>query len=159
MYASKLTISPDTMAQAEKPLTSKEIGRLRYERLCELDASGELQRACYREDVLRMLGLEYNQTNAGWISRYIINGYLTETVTNHGWEYHIGYNKPNFEPFAGKHRNMRHAAKPEVKVVPELSKDNVTVATADTIKITKGDITIEMPYHLEIIKQLLNIKD
>lgn len=153
MYASTLTIKPETLEKQEK-LSPKDIGRLRWKRFKELDDSGELQKACYRTDVVNMMGCFKSEAyGASWLWKMIRDKHITETPNTHGYEYHAG-KAPDYTPFGGKRWTSGRPRKDDNKPVTK----SATVDNKTWMVVEKDGVKITAPFSADIIKQLLELK-
>lgn len=144
MFVSKLTVSDELK---QNNLSPQEKGRLRWQRLKEIDASGELQFIKTRKELAVACGFQEGEAKGlSWAGNLYQRGYLSEV--NVGFEngkkikeFHLTGKEPDFD-----HRGVREALKKELSVKPV---EPVVLADAvekafepATILIKKGQMTI-----------------
>lgn len=79
MFASKIIISEET--RKKNQLNRRQQGKLRYQRLQELERSGELSKASTRNELVELLGYpKGNQTGISWVNNMVNRGYLKEYI-------------------------------------------------------------------------------
>ena len=161
MYASKLTISPETQALASKPLTKKDQGRLRYEKFKRLEENGYLTKIKNKHQLLELLGVKDKdyKTGIAWLNYQFKHGYITETLNRYGggFEYHSTSKHPDYTPFGGRNRKKKPQVETVIESKPVLVQETVT-QDIPTMMVRKDGIEIELPYNLTIVNQILNIK-
>lgn len=133
----RLFLNSKTKEELEKPISLKHKGELRFDRLKELEKSGELQDARNRYEIATMLGYPEERLKAGhcWVSSLITRKYLSETligVSFNGrkeYEYHIigepeykGGTRGNWSR-AKKNPNKWSESAERWKLVEELARD------------------------------------
>lgn len=84
MEVSQLTISKETMEQAQRKLTPQEKGDIMLGRLEEIDKSGALAQARTRNDVALYCGYSVANIKAGyaWVKNLIKRGILEEVLVS-----------------------------------------------------------------------------
>lgn len=84
MEVSQLTISKETMEQAQRKLTPQEKGDIMLGRLEEIDKSGALAQARTRNDVALYCGYSVANIKAGyaWVKNLIKRGVLEEVLVS-----------------------------------------------------------------------------
>lgn len=101
MFASKVIISEET--RQKNQLNKRQQGKLRYEKLQELEQSGELSMASTRNELATMLGYpKGNKTGISWVNNMVNRGYIKETImgTNRGKvmkEFHLTSKVPDYD--------------------------------------------------------------
>lgn len=113
---------------AGKKLTTQRKGELRWQKLVELEESGELQACKHRADVGRLIGIKDYNGAYRWVFSMIKKGAIIETVVGREgqtfeYEYHLG-KKPSYSQGGSK-------AKKHVEHKP-LEHEEFTVETPDT---------------------------
>lgn len=169
MFATKVTVSEETMKKNN--LTQLNRGRLRYEKLQELERTGEISKASTRNELMQMVGYERGSASGNsWVVRMIRMGYLTETFVGFEGEkarkeFHLTTKRPDFEHkgVAAAHRGRKRAT---VKTTPkaepkpmQMPAPKVEEKEPTQVKIEYGEmvITIEnasSAYVSEIIKAI-----
>lgn len=149
MLASKLTVSKEL---TESNLNVKEMGRLRWNRVKEMDGSGELQFIKNRKDLAESVGYGRDEARGtSWASNMIRRGYVKETLLtrdgkNSTYEYHLTGNEPDFD-----YKSVRRAKHNRTKVgsKPAALEENTPLSNTlrealepATILIKKGQMTI-----------------
>lgn len=162
MEVSRITFTKETKEKMRKRLSNREKGKLRYDRIKELEDQGLLVKASNRKDIARMGGYtsQQNKQGASWVSNLIKSGYLTETLLGRSsngkklFEYHMTDKTPSY----GRRKTTEQAEdKPRVRenslsTHPQgldnsdmLSKTKRRVEQAPIkIEITRGDISIKV---------------
>ena len=117
MNVSKLTFTRETKEKMSKQLSHFEKGKLRWERLKELDSSGELDKARNRREISGMLGLGHNYgAGYSWISNMISRGHVKETLLGFNkynqpeYEYSI-ISQPVYKPYGNAHKTKNNKTK------------------------------------------------
>jgi len=102
MEVSKITFTKETKEKMKKGLNPFQKGKLRWEKLKELDNSGRLSFIHDRGELIEAMGFEpKSSTGYAWACNLIKRKHLTETLTgfnNQGrpeYEYHLGA-EPNY---------------------------------------------------------------
>lgn len=95
MNVSKVTFSEEFKEKFNKNLSPQEKGRLRWERLNELDKIGALQKITSRKDIALAVGIQNLPAGVTWVASMVKQGVLIETLTGYNnykpvYEYHIG---------------------------------------------------------------------
>lgn len=140
MEVSRLTFTKETKEKMEKPLSHFQKGKLRWDKLTELEKSGKLSVAKNRQEVMGMLGLgsEYG-AGYSWVSNMISRGSIKEILT--GFD---KYNNPEYE----YHVVDTNKPKPVVEKSPvQLNKPvQACQNTCEKVKATikYGELTIEV---------------
>ena len=113
MDVSRLTFTKETKEKMNKPLSHFEKGKLRWDKLSELENNGNLGKARNRRELSAMLGLGGGYgVGYNWVSNMINRGYVKETLLGFNkynqpeYEYHI-IRKPDYEPY-GSARKVRN---------------------------------------------------
>lgn len=153
MFASKLTVSEDTK---NIKLTDNQRGKLRWNKLKELDESGELSFIKNREQLALACGYTSEQKNSSnvWIYGLVKKGYLTEVLTGFvngkaEREYHLTGKEPDYD-----YKNVSRKKKPVAKTAPKDTEPivpknltapvQVMLEPQTIINIKKGDITVSI---------------
>ena len=90
-------------------LTAHQKGKIYFDRLTDLDNSGELSKARNRNEVVSLVGYTGSEGNGySWVSNLVRRGHLTETLVsvedgNKYYEYHLARKRPTY----GKRRRGR----------------------------------------------------
>ena len=147
MQVSRLTFTKETQEKMNQPLTNRQKGKLRWERLKELDEAGMLSKARIRTDVSKMLGLG-DGYGAGytWVSNLIKRGHLKETIYGTDangrmeFEYHIVDNPHYYGTRPTKSK------KAQVTRKRKTSSATSSISTSGQIKATirYGELSIEI---------------
>ena len=125
----RVSFTKETREQLEKGLTRRQAGKLRFNRLKELDDEGKLSAAKNRWDIASMVGLGGVKAGYGWVSNLIGRGHITETLLGTApngkleYEYHI-VREPSY--------NTHKGASPKVENKVSVAK---VEATADKTKM------------------------
>ena len=161
MFASRITVSEETLKQNQ--LSKRERGKLRYQRLVELDKSGEISRATTRNELAVMLGYpDKDKTGISWVNNLVNRGYLTERLvgrdgTHLQKEFHITSKRPDydFKQLKASNKKMRAEKKAkEIMVAEEIERREKEAS----LTITKGDITITATLEAgDIVRVITNI--
>lgn len=113
MLASKVVISEETLNKTK--INASQAGKLRYQKLVELDSNGEISKATNRKELALLSGYpeeSADKRGAQWIGTLIRKGYLTETFSGFGndgqemREFHLTSLKPDYD-FSRRTRNLR----------------------------------------------------
>lgn len=149
MLASKLTVSEEL---TQNKLTPREKGKLRWNRLKELDASGELQFIKTRNELAKAAGYgDKEPSGAAWANNIINRGYIKEVFTGFEGsktikEYHLTGKEPDFDYKGVRKRNAQKKTEkqvePNVDENTPLSKALMEIPQPTTILIKKGQITV-----------------
>ena len=131
----RVDISKETLDRAQKPLSAKEKGRLRYEKLVKAADRGILAKATNRFEVANLVGYtEYEDSSRGysWVSNLLHRGALVEAIDHFDektkrpvYSYYLGDKKPNYEPWGGKRGSGKKSKQVEKTVVREIIKEQV----------------------------------
>lgn len=124
----RVIFSKKTREELEKPLSKKEQGRLRWEKIVEAEKSGALSMCRFRADVARLAGYTKNKDlkNGGagyaWVAAKIKEKYLSEVVVGGTdarpeCQYFIN-SHPNYLPFAGRYGENSKRVKNGKRVKP-----------------------------------------
>ena len=125
----RVSFTKETREQLEKGLTRRQAGKLRFNRLKELDDEGRLSAAKNRWDMASMVGLGGVKAGYAWVSNLINRGHITETLLGTApngkleYEYHI-VREPSY--------NTHRGASPKVEDKVSVAK---VEATADNTKM------------------------
>ena len=93
MNVSRLTFTKETKDKMSKPLTHFERGKLRWDKIKELENEGKLAMAKNRQEILNLMGAPAGYSVVyGWLSTQIRKGYIKEVLT--GFDKH---NQPEYE--------------------------------------------------------------
>lgn len=149
-------------------LTSHQKGKIYFDRLTDLDNSGELSKARNRNEVVNLVGYTGSGGNGySWVSNLIRRGHLTETLVgvedgNKYYEYHLARKRPTY----GKRRRGRKSMTVEdraehlQKLHDEAMKYCVTkeekpqlVIRYGKVEITVGD-NADVEYIVKLVKEL-----
>ena len=134
----RVSVSKETISEAEKKLTTAHRGALLAERLAEVAESGKLSLARSRSDVASMVGYTAGQRASGyaWVKRMIKIGRLTEefdSMNKYGKaEYRYYYNPPKVEP---------EVKQTEVEPEPEVEQTE-HVENKTIVSIYHGETTV-----------------
>lgn len=145
MIASQVVVSKET--RAKNQLSKRQLGKLRYERLVELDKSGELSRAKTRNEVAQMLGYEKgNKTGISWVNNLVARGYMREIPTGSVGgsmekEFHLTSKKPDYDFKNMKAVNQKLRAERKAKAVA-IAQEIEQREKESNLVITKGDLNI-----------------
>lgn len=95
MNVSKVTFSEEFKEKFNKKISPQEKGRLRWERLVELDKIGALQNITSRKDLALAVGIQNLPAGVTWVASMVKQGVLIETLTGYNnykavYEYHLG---------------------------------------------------------------------
>lgn len=145
MNISNFTLTKETKEKMNKPLSNKQKGALRSQKLKELAESGKLSMIKSRGDLAEAVGYPYAQRNTSgyqWIHYKVERGELIERIT--------GYTDDGHAEYEYQYVEAKPKAKPVVKVQPVIWTDEA-VKMSDSIKpmtitITKGDLTIRIEH-------------
>lgn len=106
----RVIFSKDFMNKTKgEGLTAHQKGKIYFERLTDLDNSGELSKAHNRNEVMKLVGYTGSNDNGySWVSNLIRRGHLTETLTGIEdgkkiFEYHLSRKRPVY----GKRRRAK----------------------------------------------------
>ena len=161
MFVSKLTVSQDTMDKNQ--LSKRQRGKLRYERLVNLDKSGEISKATTRNELAMMLGYpKGDKSGIAWVNNLVNRGFLTEHLVGREnglmrKEFHITDKKPDYDFKNLKEATKRLRAEQQAKKILVEKKIEEEKATA-TLTITKGDMSISTTLNShDIVNVLINI--
>lgn len=161
MFASRLTVSEDTLKKNQ--LNRRQQGKLRYERLKELDQSGEISFATTRNELAQMLGYrEGDKTGISWVNNLVNRGYLTEHLTGKSGgkvrkEFHLTSKEPDYDFAKVKATNKKLKAEAEAKRIA-VEKKLEQEEKENNLTIKKGDMTITTKLDgRDIINLLINI--
>lgn len=129
MNVSKVTFSEEFKEKFNKKISPQEKGRLRWERLVELDKIGALQKITSRRQLASAVGIQSPATGAAWAGSMVKQGVIIETLTGYNnykavYEYHLG--KPL------KYTNGRKKANQPVKEVATVEQVKSSVANSVT---------------------------
>lgn len=163
MNVSRLTFTKETKEKMNKPISHFEKGRLRWERLEELERTGKLNSARNRKDISSMLGLgDGYGAGYSWVSNMINRKHLSETLVGFNrsnqpeYEYHIT-NQPDYN-FGG---NTSKATKTRKKTSP-VTKINIKSQSTEPEKNTARvvirykELTIELEeFDVKIIENII----
>lgn len=138
MFGSKLEVSEST--RVYKDLTTREKGKIRWERLKEAD----LTNASTRKDIAMLGGYDRDDVKgASWVNNLVARGYLAEIFEHK--EGQMRYNRyalTGKEPFHRKVKRKRTVIPTEIKEIikPISSSAEVVIARGDmTITLKMGD--------------------
>ena len=161
MFASKVIISEETKKQNQ--LSKRQQGKLRYERMVELDRTGKLSEASTRNEVAVMLGFPSNsKTGISWVNNQVNRGYLAETLVGYEGgkmrkEFHTTNKQPDYDFKRLKEATKRARAERKAKQI-EIEKKIEEDKQSATLTITKGDMTISTTLDgRDIVNVIINI--
>ena len=161
MWASKVSISDETMKKNQ--LNKRQEGKLRYEKLKELDRSGEISFASTRNELAQMLGFrEGEKRGISWVNNLVNRGYLSESLvgTKGGKvqkEFHLTSKEPDYDFAKARATNKRLKAEAEAKKIA-IEKKLEQEEQENNLTIKKGDMTITTRMDgRDIINLLINI--
>lgn len=147
MNISNFTLTKETKEKMNKPLSNKQKGALRSQKLKELAESGKLAMIKTRGDLAEAVGYPYAQRNTSgyqWIHYKIERGELLERITGYTddghAEYEYQYVEPNKNPKPLK--EVLKEFKPQV--IEEKQETPTVLATSMVITITRGDTTVRI---------------
>lgn len=173
MEASRAIFSQETRDKIKKGLSNREKGRIRFEKLKELDETGVLAEANTRPDVATLIGYTKEQWKQGysWVTNMIARGYLSETIVGFSpsgrgeYEYHMTGLEPDYDyKRSGNYKPHKvDAVKPKeelekIKIWTDEAKNIVKDNYAIIISKNGVDIKIELDSKdkvIEIIKDLV----
>lgn len=167
MFANRLIISEDTLKKNN--LAPRERGRLRYQRLIELENSGKISLLTTRKELAQAVGYSPdNATGVSWVNTMINRGYLSETLRGFEngefrKEFHTTGKVPDYDNEAAKKPRKR---KNKTNLLPKdyeelensLPKFKEYAKNTDNRKliIQKGDITITVELSADDIIKMIN---
>ena len=154
MNVSRLTFTKETKEKMNKPLSHFEKGKLRWERLRELEEDGSLKKARNRKELSSMLGLGYGYgAGYGWITNMIKRGHIKETMLKvDGYnqpecEYSI-IGQPDYQPYGNAAKRAKRKStkvKPVKATKPTVKQSSPeTQTTTPKVAIRYKDLTIEL---------------
>lgn len=160
---SKATKVKVRMAKKGK-MSSREKGKIQYDKLCELYEQGALKRVPSRLKLGRLAGYEGpNHKCVGWVNNMLVRGYIDEklislpngTITR---EYSITDKKPEYN--LAKARIEKRRKPQPIEETVELPNAVETTGTPIKIEVSKGDMVVKMELFndkeaVELVKQLL----
>lgn len=138
-------------------MTPKQRGKILFERLVELDKSGEITKATNRTELARLVGAPEGQRGYSWVSNLVNRKHLTETIVGRDGgrylkEYHLAKKRQTYGKRNVKKNKTIVASKPVVKTTPV-----ITEPTPKTI-IKYGKVEIEtfnsLSYIVELVRKL-----
>ena len=161
MEVSKLFLSKDFKKKLNQPIGAKKRGELLWNRLVELDKSGDLQKATTRAAVAKLVGYTDYHKGYRWVRGMVAKNALTETVRGFEngvaqYEYHLGtplsYRSGRKPAFAKVGEPTRPVNKPIVKEEKVTKPITLTITVGDkSFKIE--NLTID---HLkDILKEVI----
>ena len=123
MLASNVIISEET--RKKNQLDKRQQGKLRYQRLRELEQSGALSTASTRSELAVMLGYpKGDKTGISWVNNMVNRGYIKEYITGAERgkamkEFHLTSKTPDydFSQAKAKHKAMRENKVEEINRV------------------------------------------
>lgn len=141
MEVSRLTFTKETKEKMMEPLAHYKKGKLRWNKLKELEADGKLMSARNRQDIIGMMGLSKGYgAPYTWVSNMISKGYIKEVLTGFDkaqrpeYEYHL-VGQPNY---SYKERAEKTKATKEKKKVIEAKPSTETVGKVYTVPTNDG---------------------
>ena len=145
MLASNVIISEETKKRNQ--LSKRQQGKLRYEKLAELDRTGQLQFATTRNELAQMLGYRDNDSKGiSWVNNMVNRGYIVESLVGRDGrtvrkEFHLTQKKPDygFENVKKAHLKMKAEEKAKEIILKEKLEE---VEKLSNLTITKGDLSI-----------------
>lgn len=155
MNISNFTLTKETREKMNKPLSNKQKGALRSQKLKELAESGKLAMIKTRGDLAEAVGYPYAQRNTSgyqWIHYKIERGELLERITGYTDDGHAEY---EYQYVEAKPAKLDVSAKEPASTVAKVSEPVRTVnemledafkGSNMTITITKGDLTIRIEH-------------
>ena len=160
MLASNVIISEET--RKKNQLNKREQGRLRFQRLQELEQSGELSNASTRGELAELAGYpRESNTGVSWVNNMIRRGYIKETImgTDKGKvlkEFHLTSKIPDYDyrKLRAKNKAIRENKVKEIDIEPEQKPNKPTRVVVEYCGMT---ITIDnagAEYVSEIIKTI-----
>lgn len=151
MNVSKVTFSQEFKEKINKKISPQEKGRLRWERLNELDKIGALQKITSRKDLALAVGIQNLPAGVTWVASMVKQGVLIETLTGYNnykavYEYHLG--KPlNYTNGRRKFTKTTEDVATVEQVKNTVSKNETgnleLVVTVDGVNIQIKNATIE----------------
>lgn len=167
MLNAKVIFSKETKEKMEKGLNKFERGKLRFDKLKEMDEQGRLCLAHNRYEVANLVGYTEEQRLTGyrWVSNMVTNGYMSEVLLGHGtdgkpeYEYHI-IKEPAYKPFAGRYGDKAIPRKSTLKATGIMAikmpdgKTNMTIRYKE-LSIELGDVDYEFltNFLIKLVKQ------
>ncbi len=149
-------------------LTTHQKGKIYFDRLTDLDNSGELSKAHNRNEVISLVGYTGSEGNGySWVSNLVRRGHLTETLASIEdgkkiYEYHLARKRPTY----GKRRRIKKPMTTEdraeqlQKIHDEAMKYCVAkeekpqlVIRYGKVEITVGD-NADVEYIVKLVKEL-----
>lgn len=108
----RVSFTEDFKAKTKsKKLSSREIGKLRWQKIVDAEKRGELQFCSTRKDVAALAGYDRNEPKgAMWVRNMINRGHLTETLAEAKGVYSTYYYSTGSKP---KHTNFTAEPKPQ----------------------------------------------
>lgn len=170
MEVSRITFRDETKAKMRKGLTTADIGRLRYEKLKDLEKSGQLSMIKTRKELSMAVGYreeDFLTKGSSWVNRMIKRNYISETLLGFNdytkapeYEYHLTGIVPNFTGGRVKRKPMSttrrtrwqdkvadgyipEAPKPQVYDEKQIASET-TIVLPIKIEITRGDMAIKI---------------
>lgn len=160
MLASNVIISEET--RKKNQLNRRQQGKLRYQRLQELEQSGALSNASTRNELAELLGYpKGSKTGISWVNNMVNRGYIKEYIagTEKGKvmkEFHLTSKTPDYDFSQAKAKNKAKENKVEEinKVESEQKPNKPTRVVVEYcgMTITIGNAGAE--YVSEIIKTI-----
>lgn len=142
-------------------MTPKQRGKILFERLVELDKSGEITKATNRTELARLVGAPEGERGYSWVSNLVNRKHITETIVGRNGgrylkEYHLAKKRPMYGKRNVKKNKTIVASKPVVKPVVKTA-PVITEPTPKTI-IKYGKVEIEtfnsLSYIVELVRKL-----
>lgn len=160
MLASNVIISEET--RKKNQLNKRQQGRLRYQRLQELEQSGALSNASTRNELAEMLGYpKGSKTGISWVNNMVHRGYIKEYIAGAEKgkvmkEFHLTSKTPDYDFRQAKAKNkaIREKKVKEINIEPEQKPNKPTRVVVEYCGMT---ITIDnagAEYVSEIIKTI-----
>lgn len=148
----RVIFSKDFLNKTQQPLTHKQLGELRVQKIIEAEKDGRLAKARNRTEVAELIGISKDRVAVAnsWVYRQISLGYMTETLLqfdkNHRpeYEYHFYENKI-LKPKHTKTKN--HGVKtPIVKPQPqpEVKPQPVVETVSQPVESAPAEITVPL---------------
>lgn len=147
MFASKVVISDETLKANQ--LSKRQQGKLRYQKLQELEQSGKLSFASTRNELAVMLGYpDHDATGTSWVNNMVNRGYIRETIlgTDRGKimkEFHLTSKTPDYDFSQARARNkkIRENKPVETKIEQPLARPTRVVIEYCGMTITLDNVS------------------
>lgn len=165
----RVIFTKDFLNKTQKPITHKELGELRVQKIIEAQNDGRLTKARNRLDVGELVGISRDRVAVAnsWVYRQISLGYLTETLLqfdkNHlpEYEYHYYENKLAKSKSKSKSKKpVNHGIKtPVVKPTPVVQPTPPTVTPEPVASqpVTSQPAELSIPLNQDMLEKGLSL--